>query len=80
MKQCVTCQRFKGEKGLEQQWKVLPAVSQPHERLGLDLTDMVAGNHGYRYSLTVIDHYKVKLGAYAGAARGLGAHLRDISP
>ncbi len=23
---------------------------------------------------------KVKVGAYAGAARGLGAHLRDIGP
>ncbi len=57
VKQCVTCQRFKGEKGLEQQWKDLPAVSQPLERLGLDLTEMVAGNHGYRYSFTIIDHY-----------------------
>ena len=26
-------------------------------RVGIDLTDMVAGNQGYRYALTILDHY-----------------------
>ncbi len=56
VKNCVNCQRFKGDKGLQQPWKELPAVDKPLERIGMDLTDMVAGAHGYRYSLTIVDH------------------------
>ncbi len=29
VKKCVTCQRFKGDTGLQQQWKELPPVSKP---------------------------------------------------
>ncbi len=57
VKECVSCQRFKGEKGLQQQWKELPPVAKPLERIGIDLTDMIAGTHGFRYVLTVVDHY-----------------------
>ncbi len=57
VKKCITCQRFKGESGLQQKWKELPPVSKPLERVGIDLTDMVAGFHGFRYALTVVDHY-----------------------
>lgn len=57
VKNCVTCQRFKGESGLQQQWKELPPVDQPLERIGIDLTDMVAGVQSYRYVLTVVDHF-----------------------
>ncbi len=57
VKNCINCQRFKGDKGLQQPWKELPAVGKPLERIGTDLTDMVAGAHGYRYSLTIVDHY-----------------------
>ncbi len=43
VKECITCQRFKGSSGLQQQWKELPSVNKPLERLGINLTDMTAG-------------------------------------
>ncbi len=49
---------IKGDKGLQQQRKELPPVHSPMERLGIDLVDMVASAQGYRYVLTVVDHYK----------------------
>ncbi len=57
VKKCATCQGFKGNTGLQQQWKEIPPVNKPLERIGIDLTDMVAGVQGYRYALTVVDHY-----------------------
>ncbi len=57
VKECITCQRFKGDTGLQQQWKELPPVNKPLERIEIDLNDMVAGVQGYRYALTIIDHY-----------------------
>ncbi len=57
VKKCITCQRLKGKSGLQQKWKELPPVSKPLERVGIDFTDMVAGSHGFRYALTVVDHY-----------------------
>ncbi len=57
VKDCLTCQQFKGAPGLQQQWLELPSVERPLERVSLDLTDMVAGNQGYRYVLSITDHY-----------------------
>ncbi len=57
IKKCITCRRFKGESGLQQKWKELPPISKPLERVGMDLTDMVSGSHGFLYALTVVDHY-----------------------
>ncbi len=56
VKQCPTCQRFKG-KGLQQPWRELPSVGKPFERVGIDLTDIIAGSQGYRYVFTIVDHY-----------------------
>ncbi len=50
-------QRFKGDKKLQQPWKELPTVGKALEKIGIDLTDMVAGTLGYQYSLTIVDHY-----------------------
>ncbi len=36
VKECVTCPRFKGSSGLQQQWKELPPVNKPLERIGID--------------------------------------------
>ena len=87
VKKCVTCQRFKGEKGLQQQWKELPAVTKPLERIGIDLTDMVAGNHGFRYSLTVVDHYSrfvrffpLKTKHTTHVTQALGQYVADYGP
>ncbi len=57
VKECVTCQRFKRSSDLQQQWKELPSVNKPLERIGIDLTDITSGVQGYRYVLTVVDHY-----------------------
>ncbi len=35
----------------------MPPVEKAFERVGIDLTDMVAGDLNYRYVLSVIDHY-----------------------
>ncbi len=47
VKQCIPCQRFKGSTGLQQPFKELPSVGKPLERIGIDLTDMIAGSQGY---------------------------------
>ncbi len=57
MKNCLTYQQFKRAPGLQQQWQELPPVERPLERVSLDITDMVAGAQGYRYVLTITDHY-----------------------
>ncbi len=35
----------------------LPSVGKPLERVGIDLTDMIAGSQSYRYVLSVVDHF-----------------------
>ena len=57
VKECTTCQQHKGQSGLQQPWQELPPVKRPLDRISIDLTDMQQGNNGYRYVLTVIDHY-----------------------
>ena len=57
VKNCITCQRFKGTVGLQQKWQETPPAQKPLERVGIDLTDMVAGQQGNRYVLTILDHY-----------------------
>ena len=57
VKRCPLCQQIKGSSGLEQQWRELPPVTKPLDRVGLDLTDMTAGSQGYRYVLTAVDSY-----------------------
>lgn len=57
VKNCVTCQRCKGTTGLQQPFQELPSVGKPLERIGIDLTDMIAGSQGYRYVLTLVDHF-----------------------
>ena len=48
---------FKGGPGLSQPYKELPIVDRPLQRIAIDITDMHSGQEGYRYSLTVIDHF-----------------------
>lgn len=54
---CMTCQQHRGNLGLQQPWQELPTVNNPLERISLDLTDMHDGAGGYRYVLTVVDHF-----------------------
>ncbi len=57
VKECITCQQFKSTPGLQQPWQELPPVTQPMERISIDVTDMGGGVVGQRYFLTVIEHY-----------------------
>ena len=62
---CLMCQRHKSSAALQQPYRELPPVSKPLDRLGVDLTDMASGAHGYRYVLTIIDHYSRFVRFYA---------------
>ena len=55
VRECVTCQQFKNAPGLQQPWQELPSVTQPMERISIDVTDM--GGGVMKYVLTIIDHY-----------------------
>ncbi len=57
VKRCLVCQQLKHSSALQQQWQELPAVEKNLERVSLDLSDLVAGAQGYRYVLTILDHY-----------------------
>lgn len=54
---CDLCQQYKGSSGLQKPWQGLPEVSKPLERISIDLTDMYTSHLGYRYVLSIIDHY-----------------------
>ncbi|XP_063889312.1 uncharacterized protein LOC135116022 [Scylla paramamosain] len=57
LKECLNCQKFKHNRGMSQPYRELPIVSQPLERIAIDLTDMTNGQEGQRYILTIIDHF-----------------------
>ncbi len=52
-----SCQRFKGQTGLQQPFQELPSVGKPLERVEINLNDMIAISQGYRYVLSVVDHF-----------------------
>lgn len=54
---CTVCQQHRGTLGLQQPWQELPPVNHPLERISIDLTDMVDGIQGFRYVLTIVDHF-----------------------
>ena len=43
VRECVTCQQFKNTQGLQQPWQELLPVTQPMERISMDVTDMGGG-------------------------------------
>ena len=64
VKSCRVCQQFKPEGALIYKWQDLPAVNDKGKRVAIDLIDMYAGKGGYRYCLTIIDHFSRFLRAY----------------
>lgn len=85
VKNCLTCQRFKVSPGLQQLYQELPSVNKPLDRLGIDLTDMIAGNGGYRYVLTIVDHfsrfvkfYPLKSKLSVGIVEALEQYMTDF--
>ena len=56
VKECITCQQTKSASTLQRQWRELPSVQQPLERISIDITEMSPAK-GHKYVLTVIDHF-----------------------
>ena len=83
VKSCQTCQQFKPSGALVHQWQELPSVENKGQRIAIDLIDMHAGKGGYRYCLTVIDHFSRFLRAYPLRNKGsdlvLKALRKDLS-
>ena len=57
IRNCISCQKFKPGIALQHPYKSFPVVTKPLERVAIDLTDLHSGKDGYRYVLTLIDHY-----------------------
>ena len=57
VKECVRCQQTKYAPGLQTQWQELPPCHHPLERVSIDITELSQSNSGYRYVLTIMDHY-----------------------
>lgn len=57
VKECLLCQQTKHASGLQTRWQELPPCNRPLERISMDITEMVTSHSGYRYVLTIIDHY-----------------------
>ena len=64
VKSCKTCQQFKREGSLIHHWNELPPVEDKGIRVAIDLIDLVNSSAGFRYCLTVIDHFSRFLRAY----------------
>lgn len=76
--ECKTCQQCKGTQGLRYKWQEPPAVTAPMQRVSVDLMDMHAGSHGYRYMLTVLDHYSRYVRFYPLKSKAAGEVSRNL--
>ena len=72
VKECITCHQCKSRSGLQKPWQELPPVNKPMERISIDITDMETRAHGYRYVLTVVDHYSILTKFYKLRTRNTG--------
>lgn len=54
---CLVCQRRKGRAGRRAPLASMPEVSQPMERVSVDLIDLMGSTQGNRYVLAIIDHF-----------------------
>lgn len=64
VKSCTRCQQYASQGGLVRKWKELPVVEEKGERVSVDLIDLYNGNQGYRYCMSVMDHFSRFLRAY----------------
>ncbi len=84
-KTCSTCQQLKYSVGLQQQWQEMPAVDKPLKRVSMDIVDMVGGTQGFRYALTILDHYSrytilfpLKTKATEGVCEAFSSYIADF--
>lgn len=64
VKSCNLCQQFKGHGSVVHQWRDLPPVEDNGQRVAIDLIDLHTSKAGYRYCLTVLDHFSRYLRIY----------------
>ena len=64
VKSCKLCQQFKGHGATHHHWKDLPPVEENCQRVAIDLIDLHGSRAGYRYALTVVDHFSRFLRIY----------------
>ena len=80
---CATCQMYRNEGGLQRKHQRLPPVEDKGQRVSLDIIDLHYGTLGYRYCLTVIDHYSRFLRVYPmrnKTSQEVGKYLnRDVN-
>ncbi len=69
VRECLTCQQFKTNRRLQQQWQELPPVNLPMERISIDTTDMGSAAGEQKYVLTVIDHFSRFVNLYPMSSR-----------
>ena len=64
VKSCKSCQQYKNHGAIVHHWKDLPPVEDNGQRVAIDLIDLHGSRVGYRYCLTVIDHFSRYLRIY----------------
>lgn len=64
VKSCNVCQQFRKQGTLSRPWHELPTVEEKGKRIAIDLIDLHNSREGYRYCLTVIDHFSRFVRAY----------------
>ena len=64
VKSCVACQSFKWQGAVSHHFRALPEVDNTGQRMAVDLIDLHGSPQGYRYCLTVIDHFSRFLKIY----------------
>lgn len=65
VKSCKPCQQFKGHGSIIHQWRDLPPVEDNGHRVSIGLIDLHGSRAGFRYCLTVIDHFSRFLRIYS---------------
>ena len=64
VKSCRSCQMYKNHGAIIHHWRDLPPVEDNGQRVAIDLIDLHGSRAGYRYCLTVIDHFSRYLRVY----------------
>lgn len=80
VKSCRSCQQYKGHGAVIHQWRDLPPVEENGQRVAIDLIDLHGSRAGFRYCLTVVDHFSRYLRLYplrAKTTRAVAAEFRN---
>ena len=78
VKSCKVCQQFKETGALVHKWQELPPVESKGQRVAIDLIDMHSGYQGYRYCLTIMDHFSRFVRAYPLRNKSTSGILKEL--